>query len=278
MPDYGSTDNSALWAAAAQSVNNASSYMAASNLNRRTQKFSKEMYEKQRTDALSDWNMQNEYNSPIKQMERLKAADLNPNLVYGNGAQMSAATTVKGSDIKPWNPSLPATDLASPITSYLDTRMKNAQLDNLQAQNAVMQQDNLLKAAQTLKTAADAKGQSFTNELNADLRDVSIQAKQAALDKTLIDISSVSHGIDRAQDLHPGNLQMQIEQLAAIKINNAKSEAEKDRIRQTIENLKKSGKIQDYEIKLNKSGLDRSSPWYGKLLRYMLGSLFGNDD
>lgn len=32
------------------------------------------------------WNMQNRYNSPAAQMERLKAAGLNPNMVYNNGS------------------------------------------------------------------------------------------------------------------------------------------------------------------------------------------------
>lgn len=32
------------------------------------------------------WKKQAEYNSPVKQMERLKLAGLNPNLVYGNGS------------------------------------------------------------------------------------------------------------------------------------------------------------------------------------------------
>lgn len=36
--------------------------------------------------ALQSWNMMNDYNSPIKQMERLKAAGLNPLLVYGSGS------------------------------------------------------------------------------------------------------------------------------------------------------------------------------------------------
>ena len=31
------------------------------------------------------WNMQNEYNTPTKQVERLKAAGLNPALMYGQG-------------------------------------------------------------------------------------------------------------------------------------------------------------------------------------------------
>ena len=35
---------------------------------------------------LKMWNLQNAYNSPAQQMQRLKEAGLNPNLVYGNGA------------------------------------------------------------------------------------------------------------------------------------------------------------------------------------------------
>lgn len=32
------------------------------------------------------WNRSNEYNNPSSQMARLKAAGLNPNLVYGSGS------------------------------------------------------------------------------------------------------------------------------------------------------------------------------------------------
>ncbi|QCS36707.1 minor capsid protein [Capybara microvirus Cap3_SP_646] len=35
--------------------------------------------------AMEAWNLMNDYNSPVKQMERLRAAGLNPNLVYGSG-------------------------------------------------------------------------------------------------------------------------------------------------------------------------------------------------
>lgn len=35
---------------------------------------------------LEQWNMQNEYNSPAAQIERYKAAGLNPNLIYGSGS------------------------------------------------------------------------------------------------------------------------------------------------------------------------------------------------
>jgi hypothetical protein len=38
------------------------------------------------TRSVEMWNKQNEYNAPQAQMERLKAANLNPNLIYGNGS------------------------------------------------------------------------------------------------------------------------------------------------------------------------------------------------
>ncbi|MBD5222421.1 MAG: hypothetical protein HDS70_08680 [Bacteroidales bacterium] len=38
------------------------------------------------------WNKNNEYNSPQAQMQRLKAAGLNPNLVYGSGAVGNASS------------------------------------------------------------------------------------------------------------------------------------------------------------------------------------------
>ena len=34
---------------------------------------------------LNMWNLQNQYNAPTAQMDRLRAANLNPNLVYGSG-------------------------------------------------------------------------------------------------------------------------------------------------------------------------------------------------
>lgn len=39
------------------------------------------------------WNRANEYNSPASQMQRLKAAGLNPNLAYGSGSVAGNTTS-----------------------------------------------------------------------------------------------------------------------------------------------------------------------------------------
>lgn len=43
--------------------------------------------------AMQSWQLANDYNHPIQQMERLKAAGLNPNLVYGSGSVAGNTTS-----------------------------------------------------------------------------------------------------------------------------------------------------------------------------------------
>lgn len=54
-------------------------------LAREGQDFETLMWNKQQTENQRIWEQQNNYNSPLSQMQRLKAARLNPNLVYGSG-------------------------------------------------------------------------------------------------------------------------------------------------------------------------------------------------
>lgn len=51
----------------------------------RTLDMNKELADYQYSKDLEMWNKGNQYNSPQEQMARLKAAGLNPNLVYGSG-------------------------------------------------------------------------------------------------------------------------------------------------------------------------------------------------
>lgn len=72
------------------------------------------------------WNMQNEYNLPANQMNRLQQAGLNPNLIYGSG---SANTGVAGSIA----PSKPAPyNIKNPVplqAMLLDAQIKNINAD-----------------------------------------------------------------------------------------------------------------------------------------------------
>ena len=65
-----------------------------SDQNEKDREWSESMYERQNADQIKMWEMTNQYNHPTQQMERLRQAGLNPNLVYGKGAD-NTATMVK---------------------------------------------------------------------------------------------------------------------------------------------------------------------------------------
>ena len=95
------------------------------------------------------WHMQNQYNHPLQQMERLKAAGLNPNLIYGsspgsavgNSGAVSPGSAPKG-EIAPLR-------VSNPMIPFMDTQVKQAQSNNMQA-------DAALKNMQAYKTGIDA--------------------------------------------------------------------------------------------------------------------------
>lgn len=157
--------------------------------------YNENRYEQERNDMLQFWNMQNEYNSPQAQMARFKAAGLNPHLIYGKGNPGNASTisnpnaqrgeAPKTSDVKPYN----RAQMES-VTKGLDvfgdyTRFKNlqAQTDNLEAQNNVINQDALLKAQQTAAEALKVQRGKLDYSVAKELRDTQVESAQINLEQ-----------------------------------------------------------------------------------------------
>lgn len=78
----------------------------AGKMNRATRSHQIEMYERSVNVNRENWRMANEYNSPQQQMQRLRDAGLNPNLVYGDGAT-ATGDTIQQSAPQQWNPENP---------------------------------------------------------------------------------------------------------------------------------------------------------------------------
>lgn len=90
---------------------------------------------------LAQWNRQNEYNSPANQMNLLRQADLNPNLVYGNLAGASAGSLESaGADISSPTPNNAAQvsgfgDLGVQIgNQMMQKELNDANIENIKAQ------------------------------------------------------------------------------------------------------------------------------------------------
>jgi len=104
-----------------------------------------------RKNALEDWNRQNAYNHPSQQMQRLKEAGLNPNLVYGGGAT-TTAQPVRNTDMQV--PNIDPQKIPETIGAFQS--VKNQQLEYSRIQKAMELQDAQKKniEANTLSTLA----------------------------------------------------------------------------------------------------------------------------
>ncbi len=113
-----------------------------------------DMQRRQNAWNLEQWNRNNAYNHPAAQMQRLKAAGLNPDLMYGQnagGAMGNSASPAQGSNPIP----------KQPFRMDLDPTMF-AQLDLIEAQKKNIDADTQVKLA-------DAEGKqqnNFINQLN----------------------------------------------------------------------------------------------------------------
>lgn len=155
--------------------------------------------------AIKNWQMQNEYNLPVNQVQRLRDAGLNPYLMYGNGSastgnagQISSPTVANNSrvDID--------TDILGKIMQYQNVREKGVTVDNLkkqgdllgeeiankQFQNLILEQDSLVARATTSyriqqewqrlrKMQQDYDNSYFKNNREERLAKSQIQAQEA---------------------------------------------------------------------------------------------------
>lgn len=209
--------------------------------------YAKEMYQKQRADALADWNMQNEFNSPKQQMLRFKEAGLNPNLIYG---QMSNSPAVRSSSPQSYSPTAPQVDLTRPagmmIDQYYDGQLKTATIDNVKALAEVNQQNALLKSMEVLKEAQNTPFYEGLAIANANMR-----FNEAALKS-----EEYEQYVD-TKDLRKKSLQANLDNVLAT---TSLTSENKLKVQQEISNLKQTGELQKLELDMRKAGISPNDP------------------
>ena len=139
-----------LWAAfATQGINQAGNIISTAMANDANER----MQYQQNAWNLEQWNRNNSYNHPAAQMQRLKAAGLNPDLMYGQGTAGLSSAPAQGSNPIP----------KQPFRMDLDPTMF-AQLSLIDAQKKNVDADTQVKLA-------DAEGRqqnNFINQLNVE--------------------------------------------------------------------------------------------------------------
>lgn len=137
--------------------------------------FQERMYEKQLEDNRENWRMVNEYNLPSAQLQRLKDANLNPLLMYGEGGlsgnlagQSDSASAPHGAQAQA-NFQNPFVGFTSGIAQM---KMLDHQIQNLDADSEKKIQEALESAARTVHTKEDTERVKSEAKFNIEsLRD-----------------------------------------------------------------------------------------------------------
>lgn len=98
-------------------------------------KAAKEQAEYAYSKDLEMWNRMNDYNNPAAAMARFKAAGLNPNMIYGQGSSGGGnASTMPKYNAPTLDYNYNPINIPQILGAYQDFRIKQAQIDNLHAQ------------------------------------------------------------------------------------------------------------------------------------------------
>lgn len=177
---------------------------------------------------LEMWNRQNEYNSPIEQMQRLKSAGLNPALVYGNGAVGNSAGTIPHYNTPTLNRNQVRYDpinILGLINSYQDLKYKtevtNQVKENtkLAIQNQAIKEkeivgkdiDNTIKNTISMSKALDYKKAKNLEQYSYDLAKANLEHKYNELQKQIYDIQAAPYKVESSRlerDLLESNVNM----------------------------------------------------------------------
>lgn len=229
--------------AAGQAIGAGASAAAAGKLNKKTMAFNREEAEKQRqwNEAMADkqnawnyemWLKQNEYNTPEAQVDRLRAAGLNP-LYFGLDGSSAGEVTAA----QPLAYERASVDnLANPVASGLSAAAQIAQISNLQAQTAKTGQETLTEVQKREKVQAEIL--TARQELNNMLA-------QEGLTKAQTD--EINRGLDWLDRMNQSLLDMRESE---IKLN----DAQRERIQKLVdgEQLIQAKTLEDFEYKWRK--------------------------
>lgn len=235
--------------AGASAIGQGANAYAQGKTNKKTREYNREMYEKQKADNIAQWHMQNEYNHPSAQMARLREAGLNPNLVYGNGAD-ATAQSIQNATPASWNPKAPEVDLGrmaeGGLSAYYDVQLKQAQVDNVRANTTVAAQDAILKGQMTANAEMEWNEKNFNLGQKAAVNDYFIEATKENLRKLKIETDYL--GQEKAANLN---------QLMA---NIAKTQSDTKHSQASIQAILKDNQLRDLDIWLKKNGINPNDP------------------
>jgi len=260
--------------AAANVAGSALNSFSAQQTNAQQQRFNYDMYKIQRADALADWERNNAYNSPQAQMQRYQEAGLNPHLIYGQGSNGNASP-MRSPDMQPVNFRDPRPgDALATLSQIYDLDIKAAQADNLKAQNTVIKQDALLRAAQIVSTQYGSERSKFDLDQLVSLKDVSADYKRTQLQKLKADLAYTTNQDARNAAANASSLREAAERMKNLQLQRAHTRADIDRINKVSRSIMGDIQLKELDYGLRRQGINPNDPMWARMLGIILTRLY----
>lgn len=135
--------------AATDTLNMISNNVAAAARNKKQFKYQQQAMDKQLAQNKELWDYQNAYNTPQAQMERFKAAGLNPHLIYGGGSANAGNASPVESPEQPTREAFAPEFSGNPMLTRLQIRQMDQQYAATNQAMAIAQQKSALTAIET---------------------------------------------------------------------------------------------------------------------------------
>lgn len=259
--------NASLVAGYEQNKKNRKSQEEQNRLDRENQRY---LYELSTRDARENAMVERSYNSPEQQMNRLRQAGLNPNLVYGRGADNTAGSISSGS--------APSGSLNAPMVDYgfvnqaaetfMNVNQQSVQTDLIHEQAALARKEQILKDATTQKTLQDTATSAEQLRQSKGLWEQTI--KKAELENWNLGIKAEIE-LDRNQRealRNTADVAKTYQEITQLKLKNAMNPLERAKLKQDVENAKQENRIRSITEELKEIGIYPGDPkWFGLVQR-----------
>ena len=210
---------------------------------RKQYQYQSKLMDKQNNFALSMYNMDNRYNSPVMQRARLEEAGLNPNLMYGNGGIPNTSSGAPGSA----SGQAPQVDYGKPsevMSNVMQYALVNAQTDKMNEETRLAAERAESEAISRELMLANARlamsrslGQDIDNRFAEDRHWLENEALEYSNSLKKLDLQSYQYRLDlEARRVANDNMRVK-NQVLQLGLNEKKLAADLSKIRAEVSEI-----------------------------------------
>lgn len=133
---------------------------------KKERKFQREMAEYSYQKDVDMWNMQNEYNTPAKQRERMEAANMNPALMYKGAPQNTAQAMPKYQKYETPTAPMQLPNVLDTLSQFMDIKIKKGQEEAIKEDVETKRTNNAYLDNSLMYNIQNSRYKAFKNKVD----------------------------------------------------------------------------------------------------------------